>query len=210
MPQKETQRDSKREMDLACPRREGPCEAEEWSLSRLGQPQMTARKLGPQTYNTWALHFVYNMNLEGRVFPQSLWRRVHPSNTDFSLVTLENPAESSWPSAYRTTRWWRTGVVSSHQAWGNKLQAAVEHQHDTPRHQGQTMNTLGRQSIPVPPPFTSKLTLQEIDWVQRTAGKSNAGQGTEQGAPHGPTEGAAGSEQSSPERARERLSPDKS
>ena len=72
------------------------------------------------------------------------------------------------------------------------------------------MNTLGQQSILVPPPFTSKLTLQEIDWVQRTAGKSNAGQGTEQGAPHGPTEGAAGSEQSSPEQARERLSPDKS
>ena len=45
--------------------------------------------------------------------PQSLWRRVHPSNTDFSLVTLESPAESSWPSAYRTTRRWRTGVVST-------------------------------------------------------------------------------------------------
>ena len=56
MPQKGTQRDSKREMDLACPRREGPCEAEEWGLSRLGQPQMTAGEEagtpGPQHLGT--------------------------------------------------------------------------------------------------------------------------------------------------------------
>ena len=95
------------------------------------------------------------MNLEGGVFPQSLWRRVHPSNTDLSFVTLEKSAESSWASAYRTTRRWYTGVVSSHQIWGNKLQAGVKHQHDTPWHQGQTINTPGRQSIlallPSPP-----------------------------------------------------------
>lgn len=150
------QRNSKREMDLMCLRREDSCEGEERGLSRLRQPQMTVGKeTGTLDLQHLGTAFCQQHELGRKSVPQNLWRRVHPSNTDLSFVTLEKPAESSWASAYRTTRRWYTGVVSSHQTWGNKLQAAVKHQHDTPWHQGQTINTPGRQStlalLPSPP-----------------------------------------------------------
>lgn len=139
-----------------CLRREGPCEGEERGLSRLRQPQMTVgEEAGTLDLQHLGIAFCPQHELGRKSVPQNLWRRVHPSNTDLSFVTLEKPAESSWASAYRTTRHWYTGVVSSHQTWGNKLQAAVKHQHDTPWHQGQTINTPGRQStlalLPSPP-----------------------------------------------------------
>lgn len=131
------QRNSKHEMDLTQSETEGLCEGEERGFPRLRQPQMAVgEKLGSQTYNTWALHFVSNMNLkEWSIPPKPLkksppiqhWLKLcHPRRNQLSHPGLQ-PTELQGA--------WYTDVVSSHQTWGNKLQAGVKHQHDTPWHQ---------------------------------------------------------------------------